>query len=104
MKYTESKRRPILSTILYLLLLPLVLWMALLWGASADPSSIWDFLTLFTWFWVPISIPLSIYFTWSKRCNKRFKNFRLFNLLPLLAFGAFILANVIIEVLEKLFT
>jgi hypothetical protein len=104
MEQTNFKPYIILSTIIYLLLFPIVLWMALLWGAAADPSSICDFLILFTWFWIPASIPLSIYFAWSRYCNRKYQHIRLFSLLPLLALGAFILVNVIIEAIQNLFT
>ena len=104
MELTNSKWYAIPSTIIYLLIFLPVLWMALLWGAAADPSSIWDFLTLFTWFWIPISIPLSIYFMWFSYRRGKHKRVRFFSSLPLLALGAFIIANAVIEALQSLFS
>lgn len=104
MEHTIPKWCVVFSTAIYLLLFPVLLWGALLWGASTEPSSVWDLLTLFTWFWIPVSIPLSIYFTWSRYCKGKYEYIRLFCLLPVLVLGAFIAANMIIDVLESLFT
>jgi len=103
MELTNSKWYAIPFTIIYLLIFLPALWMALLWSAAADPSSVWDFLTLFTWFWIPISIPLSIYFMWSSYRKGKHKSVRFFSSLPLLALGAFIIANAVIEALQSLF-
>lgn len=98
-----SEARPIWPTALCILLFPAVLWMALFWWAATDPSSIWDFLTLFTWSWIPLSIPASIYFMWSKYLKGQYEKINGFRLLPLLAVAAFIIANLIIDGLEGLF-
>ena len=85
-------------TIIYLILFPIFSWMALFWSAASDPSSIMEYFTIFTWFWTPIAIPLSIYFMWSKYHVRNYKNVYAYCALPFLAFGAFVLINAIIRI------
>ena len=98
-----SERCPIWSTALYVLLFPAVLWMALFWWAATEPCSVWDFLTLFTWSWIPISIPVSVYFMWSRYFKGQYEKIHDFRMLPLLAMAAFIIANFIIDGLERFY-
>jgi hypothetical protein len=95
--------RPIWTTVLYVVLFPVMLWMALWWWASTTPTCVWDWLIAFTWFWMPISIPFSIYFMWSKYLKGEYGKMHDFRLLLPLAMIAFLVVNITLNVLRDYF-
>jgi hypothetical protein len=93
----KAKYCAIAGSIIYLIIFPIFSWMALFWNAASDPVYLADFVTNFTWFLVPISIPASIYIMWSRYRIGGFKKVFYAFLLPFVAFGIFLLINAIIR-------
>jgi len=83
--------------IIYSILFPIFFWMALFWNAASDAVRLTDFLTNFTWFLVPISIPLSIYLMWSRYRKGSFEKVFYGCLWPFIAFGIFLFINALIR-------
>lgn len=90
----STKYFAVISTVAYGMLFPIFIWMALLWSASVEP---YKALVIFSWFWIPISIPFSIYLMWSKYRAGKYKHTIISSLLPLLAFAAFLATNAAIR-------
>jgi hypothetical protein len=99
---TRAKYFAVISTVIYGILFPLFTWMALLWSASSDSSKTLEFFTIFSWFWVPISMPFSIYLMWSKYRTGKYKHTIMSCALPFLAFAAFLIMNAAIRALDSL--
>jgi len=90
-----AKACAIISTSVYLVLFFPFCWMAFFWLAATEPSKAQDLVTSFSWFWTPVSIPISVYSMWISYRMKNYKRVFLWCSLPLLVFGAFIFINVI---------
>ncbi len=94
---TRAKYFTVISTVAYGMLFPVFTWMALLWSASSDFSKALEFFIIFSWFWIPISIPFSIYLMWSRYRTGKYKHTIIFGTLPLLAFATFLVVNAAIR-------
>lgn len=93
----RAKYFAVISTVAYGMLFPVFTWMALLWSAASDSSKTLEFFIIFSWFWVPISIPSSIYLMWSKYRTGKYKHTIISCALPLLAFATFLVVNAAIR-------
>jgi hypothetical protein len=89
----RAKACAIISTIAYLVLCFPFCWTALFWVAATEPIKTRDFVIAFSWFWTPISLPISIYLMWSNYLRKNYKKVFLWCSLPYFAFVSFVLMN-----------
>ena len=94
---TCAKYFAIIATISYGMLFPVFTWMALLWSVSSDPSKTLEFVIIFSWFLVPISMSFSIYLIWYKYRTGKYKHTIISCALPFLAFVAFLVVNAAIR-------
>jgi hypothetical protein len=87
-------------TIVYLLLFPFLFYVALFSIMVFDNPHMTTpvgLLIIFMSFWVPLSIPVSIYLMWSNYSRGQYKRTHLFWGLPFFTFGIVFLLNAIIQ-------
>ena len=104
----ESKKRTKtgyllgIFTLFYLLVLPFVFGMALasfmVFGTPKITTTIGS-LMVFSFFWIPISIPISIFLMWSNYYKKKYKKASGYILVPILTLLAFFVS---IQTLEMI--
>ncbi len=99
-KQTAAKFLAITCTCIFIALFPALTWMALFWSAAADASTMLDFFVMFTWFWTPLSIPITIYFIWLNYAREDYRKSKLFCCLPFSTFGGFVIANALISLIR----
>ena len=90
-----AKAIAIASTIVYLAIFFPLCWIAFFWLAATEPSQARELTVAFSWFWTPITIPISVYSTWSSYRMKNYKRILIWCSLPLLTFGSFMLVSAI---------
>ena len=86
----SMKRYLIVCTGIYVILFPFLFYIALLSSMIFDNSgtpSILGALIIFIIFWIPLSIPLSIYLMWSRYFRQQYAKIQFFSGLPLFTFG-----------------
>jgi hypothetical protein len=95
----KCKRELILCTVIYVLLFPFLLYMALLSSMVSDSPRITPFFVgviMFIVFCIPLSIPISIYFMWSRYFREQYGKARLFSCIPFYVMaGVFVLLGVV---------
>ena len=95
----KCKRGLILCTVIYVVLSPFLLYMALLSSMVSDSPRITPFFVgviMFIVFCIPLSIPISIYFMWSRYFREQYGKARLFSCVPFYVMGGvFVLLGVV---------
>lgn len=95
----KCKQELILCTVIYVLLFPFLLYMALLSSMVSDSPRITPFFVgviMFIVFCIPLSIPISIYFMWSRYFREQYGKARLFSYIPFyMMAGVFVLLGVV---------
>lgn len=98
----ESDKAPVWVTIFYTPLFFIVLWATWLWWALLESSSLWNWLSFFTWSWVLVSIPLCVFLMWFNYFKKQYEKIDHIRRLPLFAFAAFFIANLALGMVAKI--
>ena len=89
-------------TIAFLIFFPFFFFVALMSSMIFDnpkmtaPMGLW---IMFMIFWIPLSMPISIYLMWSNYSRGLYRKTRLFWALPFLTLGIVILLNAILQTL-----
>lgn len=89
-------------TLVYIVLFPFFFYVALLSSMMFGNPKTTLFIgmsIMFIMFWIPLSIPISIYLMWSRFSQHKYKNTLLWGLLP---FFTFAIAMVLVEAIAFL--
>lgn len=101
-----SKILGIISTVVYLLLLPVLIGMAFCSFMVFDKpnlSTLFGLPIIFIFFCLPISIFPTIYYIWSNHSQKKYKRVYFFCAFPLIVFGVAMLAIVGLSTMNDFF-
>lgn len=93
-----------ICTIIYVILFPFLFYAALLSAMVADSpraTPLFVGLTMFVVFWLPLSVPISIYLMWSRYLRNQQSKARIFAGLPFYVFGIIMLIFGILDMLIR---
>lgn len=95
-----------ICTTIYILLLPPLFYMAVLSSMVSDGPSVTPLavgIVMFMMFWIPISIPVSIYLMWSRYCRHQCNRACVYSLLPVGTFAVvFVLVSIILHLCDAI--
>lgn len=97
-----TKYWAIFWTILYIILFPFLFYTAMLTTMVFDNPSMTTAVgisIIIICFFVPLSIPISVFFIWSNYWRAQYKKTRFFCALPILIFGIVFLLNALLQTL-----
>ena len=101
----KAKYSAIAWTIVYVILFPCVLYVALLSGMLLENPKTTvpvGLCMMFVMFWIPLSIPICIYLMWSSFSHHKYKRTLFWGLLPVFTFVvAIFLVDGILPLLRK---
>ena len=99
----KAKRSAWLATIIYLVLFPFLFMLAgasiLVFDSPSMPIPL-GLSIIFVYFCVPLSIPISVYFVWSRYLRGDYQESRRFCLMPLYFFVALLIYEAFADVIR----